>query len=139
MSFAALLTAAKSRAADPDMLDDLARAALQHGEEEAALEVLVGAAERTNSALLWQWSALLQRSLDQHEHALSAFERAARIAPADAGIAHGYARTALEAGLDATEHFEVARRLAPNDGWVLLGAAAAKNAAGQGQQAADEL
>lgn len=139
MSFAELLSRVRGGAHDLDTLDDLARAALAEGEEEAALKELVPAAERSNSALLWQWSGLLQRALDEHEQALKSFERAAALAPNDAGIAHARARVALEAGLDAVDLFERARALAPTDGAILLGLAAARNAAGSGEAAAREL
>jgi tetratricopeptide (TPR) repeat protein len=139
VSFAELLVRVRGGARDPDTLDDLARAALAEGEEEAALKELVPAAERSNAALLWQWSGLLQRALDEHEQALVSFERSARLAPNDAGIAHARARVTLEAGLDAVELFDRARALAPTDGAILLGLAAARNAAGSGDMAAREL
>ncbi len=96
-------------------------------------------AERTNAPLLWQWAGLLQRSLDEHEAAIASFARAAGLAPANAGIAHGHARVTLEAGLDAVDLFLRARALAPQDGDVALGLVAARNAVGQGGQAAEEL
>jgi tetratricopeptide (TPR) repeat protein len=139
MSFDSALAAVRRAGNDIDALDDLARAALQAGEERDALHWLQPAAEQANSALLWQWVGLLHRALDEHELALGAFERASRLAPNDPGIAHGHARVALEAGLDAVEHFLRARSLAPGDGPVLLGLAAARNAVGQGQLAAAEL
>ena len=139
MSFQAALAAIGGGKADSDLLDDLARAALAEGEEAAALDRIVPAAEATNSALLWQWAGLLHRSLDQHELALADFERAAELAPNDAGIAHGRARVALEAGVDAVDLFLRARMLSPQDGSVLMGLAAARNAAGDGETAAREL
>lgn len=139
MSFELQFAAAQRGRTDPDSLDDLARSALAEGEEERALTLLRAAAERNRSALLWQWTALLQRSLDQHADALACFERATRLDPANAGIAHGHARTALEAGVDARDLFERARRLAPSSGPVILGQAAARLATGEGQAAADEL
>ena len=124
---------------DLDTLDDLARAALAEGEEEAALGLLVPAAERSREPLLWRWVGLLQRALDEHESAIASFDRAAELAPDDPGIAHGRARVALEAGLDAVDLFLRARALAPSDGAVALGLAAARNAVGQGALAAEEL
>lgn len=137
MSLEAELAAAG--AAEPARLDQLARAALEQGEEEAALERLRPAADRLANATLWQWIGLLHRSLDEHERAIHAFEKAAELAPADPGIAHGRARVALEAGIDAVDLFIRARNLAPADGSVLLGLAAARNARGEGQLAVDEL
>jgi tetratricopeptide (TPR) repeat protein len=138
VSFEAAL-AAVGRAPDLDALDALARAALAEGEEAGALRHIVPAAERSNAPRLWQWAGLLHRALDEHEAAIEDFDRAAGLAPTDAGIAHGRARVALEAGLDAVDLFLRARSLAPQDGAVLLGLAAARNAVGDGARAAAEL
>lgn len=139
MTFEAALAAVRVDKNDLDALDDLARAALQAGEERNALDWLRPATEQRGSALLWQWVGLLHRSLDEHELALNAFAKASALAPQNSEIAHGRARVALEAGLDAVGLFLTARRLTPNDGAVLLGLAAARNAIGQGQFAAGEL
>lgn len=124
---------------DADKLADLAERALGEGEEERAIPALHAGAQRQNSALLWQWTALLQRSLDNHEDALRSFGQAARIAPGDARIAQGLAQTAMEAGLDAVGLFERAHLLAPRDGAILVGLAAARAAAGDAERAAREL
>ena len=139
MNFSGALAAIKSGAQNSDRFDDLARLALAEGEEEAALRFLHPAAEHSDEALLWQWTGLLYRSLDEHERAIQAFQRASAIAPKDGSIAHGHARVALEAGLDAVELFLRARSLAPGDGDVALGLASARNAAGDGEYAAEEL
>jgi tetratricopeptide (TPR) repeat protein len=128
-----------SRPIDPDSLADLASRALKEGGEEDAAPILDSAARAAgNNARLWQWSALLDRALDQHGEALKAFANAARLAPDDASIAHGHARVALEAGLDARTLFDQALKLGPN-GDVLLGHAAAQYAMGEGEAAALEL
>lgn len=139
MTFRGVLAMIDSGARDLDTLDDLARAALAEGEEESALQILLPNAERSHEALLWQWTGLLQRSLDEHEAAIASFARAAKFAPDDAGIAHGQAHVALEAGIDAVDLFLRARTLAPSDGAVVLGLTAARNAIGEGELAADEL
>lgn len=139
MSFRGALAAVEAGSADLDAYDDLARAALAEGEEELALAALLPATEVSGVPLLWQWAGLLQRSLDEHEAALASFERASALAPNDAGIAHGYARVALEAGVDAVELFLRARALAPTNGEVALGLAAARNAMGEGIRGAEEL
>jgi len=120
-------------------LEDLARTALETGEEEAALGTLERAAVEIDTARLWQWVGLLQRSLDRQEAAIDAFARAARLAPGDAGIAHGRAHVALEAGLPAVALFEAAWRLNPGSGEILAGLASARFAAGEGDVAADQL
>ena len=124
---------------DRDTLAALARDALKNGDEERAVVVLGAAAKRAgNDARLWQWTALLHRALDQHQAALDAFAAAARNMPGDALIAHGHARAALEAGVDARALFDAALRIEPS-GDVLLGRAAARFASGEGQAAVDEL
>jgi tetratricopeptide (TPR) repeat protein len=82
---------------------------------------------------------LLQRSLDEHEEALASFEHAARLKPDGPKIAQARAQTAMEAGLPAVELFETALRLAPQDGSVIVGLAAARNAIGDGERAAADL
>jgi tetratricopeptide (TPR) repeat protein len=139
VNFRGAMAAIGSGAAGAQTFDELARAALSEGEEEAALKKLLPAAERSNEALLWQWAGLLQRSLDEHEVAIGSFARAAALAPNDAGVAHGRARVSLEAGVDAVDLYLRARTLAPTDGAVALGLAAARNAAGEGELAAGEL
>src|SRR5215210_4708120 len=124
--------------ADAERLEDLARAALASG-EEAALTEIAPAAEKSDNARLWQFTGLLQRSLDQHAEALRSFTAAARLARDDPAIAHGLARVALEAGIDAVPVFERALQLAPSDGAILLGYVAAKLAAGRGLEAEAQL
>jgi tetratricopeptide (TPR) repeat protein len=124
---------------DVDSIADSAERALSTGEEESAIPLVRAAAERHHSALLWQWTALLERSLDEHQDALRSFGQAQRLAPGNGRIAHGLAQTAMEAGLDAVGLFERAHLLAPQDGAVLVGLAAARNAAGEGERAASDL
>lgn len=135
MSFADRLAAARAGRAGADAIGELASLALDEGEEDAALPLVAVAAERSGVARLWQWTGLLHRALDEHEAALGAFGEAARRAPEDAGIAHGRARVAYEAGLDAVELFEAAERTGPPNGDVLIGLAAARWAAGRGGEA----
>jgi tetratricopeptide (TPR) repeat protein len=120
-------------------LGELARAALRDGTEEQTLPILRRAAERQRDARLWQWTGLLQRALDDHQDAIRSFTNAARLAPDDQGIAHGRARVSLEAGLDAVALFEAARKLGPAKGDLLIGQAAARFAAGRGEEAVADL
>lgn len=133
MSFEELLAAGV--AGTSDNAAELARSALSEAREETALPIVRAAAERANDARLWQWTGLLERALDEHELALSSFDTAAALDPADASIAHGRARVALEGGLAAINLFETALHLAPGNGEILLGCAAAMFAAGLGEQA----
>lgn len=134
-----MLAAASAPGADLDVLEDLASSALDEGEEELALPLISRTLEARPIARLWQWKALLERSLDEHEQALVSFAEAARLDPNDAGIAHGRARVALEAGVPAEQLYERALALAPTDGAVIVGLAAARVAAGRGEQAEREL
>ncbi len=139
MTFAARLEDVRRLGSDIDGLCDLAELALKEGEEDAALPHLMAAARQTAAPILWQWAALLWRALDEHGAALDAFAQAARLAPENAGIAHGRARVAFEAGLDAVSLFEAASRLGPPNGDVLIGLAGARWAAGKGDEAEAEL
>lgn len=124
---------------DPDAIGELASKALQIGEEAKTIPFVQAAAEQLRNPTLWQWTALLQRSLDEHEAALASFAEAARLAPDDFTIAHGHAHTAMEAGLDAVPLFERARSLRPGNGPVLIGLAAAEAALGRGDTAVELL
>lgn len=139
MTFSDRLQSVRRGHAGLDELVDLAELALAQGEEEAAIPFLMRAAERSSDARLWQWTALLQRALDEHEQALASFTRAARIAPLDASIARGRAQVSFEAGLDAVALFEHACRLAPAKADLLLGLAAARLAVGRGEESVAEL
>lgn len=137
MSFDEELKAARAGRADAEQLGELSRSALAQRREEDVLPLLAQAAR--NDARLWQWTGLLERALDEHADALKSFAEAARLAPNDAGIAHGQARVALEAGVPAIALFERAFQLAPSNGQVYLGLNAARIAAGTGEQALADL
>ena len=139
MSVADQLARLRPATASVDQFSDLASAALAEGEEETALAIIAPAARVRQAATLWQWKALLHRSLDDHEAALAAFDEAVRIDPASVSIAHGLARTALEAGRDARLLYGRARGLGPPNGEILIGQAAARAAMGEGEEAAAEL
>jgi tetratricopeptide (TPR) repeat protein len=125
--------------ADVDTLSDLADQAMIDGREPDVVDAVRDGAVRFDSALLWQWTALLQRSLDRHEEALDSFATAARLDPTDGRIAHGRAHTAMEAGLPAVDLYEEALRLNPRNGQTIIGLAAARVAAGDGERAAREF
>lgn len=135
MNFPDQLAAVRAGRVDVEGLGNFASLALDTGEEEVALPWVAAAAKTFGTARLWQWTGLLHRALDAHREAIDAFDAAARLAPADAGIAHGRARVALEAGLDAVALFEAAERLGPPNGDILIGLAAARWAAGRGEEA----
>jgi tetratricopeptide (TPR) repeat protein len=139
MSFEEDLKAARARRQDGELLGALARTALAEQREDEVLPLLSEAAAAKKNARLSQWKGLLERALDEHSDALRSFAEAARLAPSEAGIAHGHARVALEAGVPAAELFEHALRLAPDNGHVYLGLVAARVAAGEGERAEAEL
>jgi len=139
VSFEIALRSVSSRPFDPVALEELAQSARDAGEEECALPLLERALEKVPSARLWQWKALLERSIDEHERALASFSEAALLDPSDVSIAHGHARAAMEAGVDAQPLYERARALAPRNGPVILGLAAARAAAGNGESGAAEV
>ena len=124
---------------DPDALADLAEQAYASGDEERAIPLVRAGAEQHRSALLWQWTGLLQRALDRHEDAIESFAEAARLAPLDVKIAQGHAQTTQEAGLNAVALFEHARSLAPGNGAIHIGLASARAAVGDGDRGASEL
>lgn len=138
MTFASALAAIDARRDDPAALSGLAELALAEGKEPTALAVILPVAARLKDPRLWQWAGLMHRALDEHEKALEVFANAANLSPSDASIAHGHARVALEAGLDARKLFDRALRLAPS-GDVILGRVAARFAMGEGDAAAAEL
>ena len=133
------LSSADLTRGDADTLSDIAERALAEGREPEVLASVRDGAARLQSALLWQWTALLQRSLDEHEQALESFANAARLDPANARIAQGRAHTAMEAGVPAVELYEQAQRLDPTSGPIFIGLAAARVAAGEGERAAAEF
>lgn len=125
--------------ADEAALAALAERAFDEGREADAIGPVRDGASLLRSALLWQWTALLQRSIDDHEGALESFAEAARLATADARIAQGRAHTAMEAGLPAVDLYGEARRLDPKSGPIMIGLLAARVAAGDGTAAAADL
>lgn len=87
------------------------------------------------SAQAHQLLGLAARTCGESQTAHAAFAAAASLAPGDALIAHSHARTALEAGLPASDLFVDAARLTPNDGSILTGHAAALLAEGRAGEA----
>lgn len=139
MTFDSALAAINARKEDPTVLAELAEFASAEGKEPEALEAILPVVRRLGDARLWQWTGLLQRALDEHERALESFAEAARLAPSDVSIAHGHARVAMEAGLDAEKLYERARALAPRNGALIIGQAAARAAIGKGDLGAAGL
>ena len=88
---------------------------------------------------LWHVKGLILRDQDRRELALPALLRAAQMAPSEPLIAHGYARTLLEAGLPSVEEFGRALKLAPNNPDVIKGLVSALVAEGRSGEAVEGL
>jgi tetratricopeptide (TPR) repeat protein len=84
---------------------------------------------------LWYVKGLIQREQEKRELAIPALRRATELAPSEPLVAHGYARTLLEAGLPSVEAFTRALKLAPNDASVVTGLTAALVAEGRADDA----
>lgn len=107
---------------DADAAVAEAIAALRERREDEVLDAVAAAAEREpGHARLQQALGMLHRALGDLAPALVALDRAAELAPDNAGIAHVRARAHLEAGLSALDLFESAEALAPADAAVRLG------------------
>lgn len=141
MSFDSELEALReSQHTGRDQLAGIARAALESGRETAVLPLLKRAVDSApGDPVLWQWKGILERALDDHAEAVQSFEKAAVLAPEDASIANGLARTSLEAGLPAVELFERALQLDSSNGLAYLGLNAARIAEGRSDEAERDL
>ena len=84
---------------------------------------------------LWHIKGLIHREQDARELALPALSRAVELAPNEPLIAHGYARTLLEAGLPSVDAFARAMKLTQGNPEVLSGMVAALIAEGRPRDA----
>jgi len=127
-------------ALDPVRVINQALAALNSGAAPLPLaDVEKALAGAPNDARLWHVKGLILRARDQRELAIPALSEALRLAPAEPLIAHGYARTLLEAGLPAVEEFGRALKLAPGNPEVVRGLVAALAAQGRVAEAVEGL
>jgi tetratricopeptide (TPR) repeat protein len=119
------MTATKESAANPSRVLEKAIDALKCAELELPLEEVDRALESVpDDFRLWHVKGLIHRQEEQRERAIPALRRAAELAPDVPLIAHGYARTLLEAGLESVEPFSRALKLSPGDPDVVQGLAA---------------
>ena len=129
-----------SSTVDPARALDAAIAALRTPGAELPLEDVERAlAVAPNDPRLWHVKGLILRDQERRELALPALQRATQTAPAEPLIAHGYARTLLEAGLPCVEEFGRAMKLAPNNPEVVKGLVSALGAAGRSSEAIEGL
>lgn len=125
---------------DPARVLDRAIAALNSPEMPLPLDEVDRALKvAPHDPRLWHVKGLIHRHQDRRELALPALQRAAQLAPAEPLIAHGYARTLLEAGLPCLEEFGRAMQLAPNNPDVVKGLVSALAAEGRSTEAIEGL
>lgn len=122
--------------ADADAVFRMGTLAVREKRAEDAIALVEPALRiHPEDARLWQILGLAHRQRDDLGPALQALERATRLAPGDALIAHAFARATMEAGLPASALFERACKLAPGDASAWLGRAAALFAEDQSEAA----
>jgi uncharacterized protein (TIGR02466 family) len=88
---------------------------------------------------LWHVKGLMHREQEQRELAVPALKRAAELAPNEPLIAHGYARTLLEAGLPSLEAYARAIKLSRNNPDLIKGLSSALLAEGRISDAIEGL
>ena len=133
------MTAAGSRVDPARVLDQAIAALKQPGgplpldDVDRALEIAPG------DHRLWHVKGLIHREQDRRELAIPALQRAVQLAPTEALVVHGYARTLLEAGLPCVEEYGRAMTLTPNDPAVVKGLISALVGAGRSAEAIEGL
>ena len=125
-------------AVDPSRILDQAIAALKTPETGLPLDDVERALlVSPYDPRLWHVKGLIHREQERRELAIPALRRAVELAPNEPLIAHGLARTLLEAGLPATEEFGRALRLSNSNPEVLQGLVSALVAEGRMADAID--
>lgn len=134
------MTDARTTSIDPARALDQAIDALNRGDDELPLDQVDTALRvAPHDHRLWHIKGLMHREKEQRELAIPALQRAVELAPSEPLVAHGYARTLLEAGLPSVEPFARALKLAPTNTDVLKGFASALVADGRIADAIDGL
>ncbi|MGN6058397.1 MAG: 2OG-Fe(II) oxygenase family protein [Sphingomicrobium sp.] len=121
------------------VLDNAIEALNRHDRDLPLADVDRALAQAPHDYRLWHIKGLIHREQEQRELALPALRRAAELAPAEPLVAHGLARTSLEAGLPSVEPFARALKLAPGNTDLVTGLAAALVAEGRIDDAIDGL
>ena len=117
---------------DPSAVLRDAIAALDTPGAEAMLPAVEQALRQVpNDFRLWHVHGLILRKLDRREEAIMSLRKAHKLGPHEPKIAHGLARTLLEAGLPSLEAYGEALRLSPGDPDVILGLTSALVAEGR--------
>ncbi|MGL5838403.1 MAG: putative 2OG-Fe(II) oxygenase [Sphingorhabdus sp.] len=111
---------------DIDAATDFAIDANAGRRADLTLALLEPLADRVpGNAKIWQLLGLAWREEQVMEKAVTAFEKAATLAPQDARIALGKAQIAYDTGKPAAALFQQIRNVAPQDGELALSTAAA--------------
>jgi Flp pilus assembly protein TadD len=125
---------------DPAQILDSAISALNTPGADLPLQDVDRALEAApNDPRLWHVKGLIHREQDRRELALPALKRATELAPSEPLIAHGYARTLLEAGLPCVEAFGRALKVSPNNPELVKGLVAGLAAEGRSAEAIEGL
>jgi Putative 2OG-Fe(II) oxygenase/Tetratricopeptide repeat len=126
------MTVAPHPTADPARVLQRAIEALNMRAHDLPLdEVDRALAQAPHDYRFWHIKGLIHREQEQRELAIPALRRATELAPGEPLVAHGYARTLLEAGLPSVEAFARALRLAPTNTDIVRGLASALVAEGR--------
>jgi Flp pilus assembly protein TadD len=126
------MTKGRIQAADPARVLDRAIEALNKGDPDLPLdEVDRALSVSPQDYRLWHIKGLIHREQERRELAVPALRRAIELAPGEPLVAHGYARTLLEAGLPSVEAFARALRLGPGNTEAVRGLASALVAEGR--------
>src|SRR5689334_7642490 len=126
------MTEVRFQAADPAKALERAIEALNKGDPDLPLdEVDRALSVSPQDYRLWHIKGLIHREQERRELAVPALRRAIELAPDEPLVAHGYARTLLEAGLPSVEAFARAMRLAPGNTEAVTGLASALVAEGR--------
>ena len=132
--------AAASVAVDPLRVLEEAIAALKSPARPLPLDDVERALKvAPHDPRLWHIKGLMHRKEERRELAIPALQRAVQLAPDEPLIAHGYARTLLEAGLPCIEAFGRAVKLAPGNPDVTKGLSAALASEGRAADAIEGL
>lgn len=134
------MSIAARQTVDPARVLEQAIAALNAGQPELPLDDVDRAlSQAPHDYRLWHIKGLIHREQEHRELAIPALRRAVELAPGEPLVAHGYARTSLEAGLPSVEAFARAVKLAPGNTEVVRGLATALVAEGRINDAIEGL
>jgi tetratricopeptide (TPR) repeat protein len=126
-------------AADPDGAEPLLNLAILltgAGQQSRALDLLRPRRPAlAANARYWSVLASAERAAGLRREALTSYERAAALNPANPRAVEGRARLALETGLDARDAYRAALQVVPGEATALLGYGQALEAAGETRDA----